>query len=188
MSKSVTRLPRLRRRSTTTYLLDTPEKAEALERHMKTVLGRQEEAQRRVNEISAQLSQQRTTFPNHTVKNRAARNREGRREKHERTEFRSCCVVSSTLWSTRCPFLAACQSLKSGEWWFEVCLKGVGRTQPLPIDDICSVNSKLSVSPDATSARWYEAFASRVASSQSTVGLGRQAPNKRSLDRIIQDI
>ena len=54
------------------------------------------------------------------------------------------------------------------EWWFEVRPKGVGGKQPSPIGEICSVSSDWSSSPDVASARWYETFATNVASSQST--------------------
>ena len=45
---------------------------------------------------------------------------------------------------------------ESEEWRFEVRLMGVGRKQPRPIDDLCSVSSDSSDTSDATSARWYE--------------------------------
>ena len=57
---------------------------------------------------------------------------------------------------------------ESEEFWFEVRPTGVGRKQPRAFDAICSVSSDSSSSPDATSARWYETFETRVASSQST--------------------
>ena len=68
---------------------------------------------------------------------------------------------------------------ESEEWCFEVRPKGIGRKQPRPIDDLCLVSSDSSITSDATSARWYETFATRVASSTCRpVGLGRQAPKK----------
>ena len=76
---------------------------------------------------------------------------------------------------------------ESEEWWFEVRPDGVGRKQPRPIGELCSVSADSST-PDATSARWYETFATRVASSQSTrqsgsSGLARRQPRSRKSRR-----
>ena len=71
---------------------------------------------------------------------------------------------------------------ESEESWFEVCPKGVGRSQPRPIDELCSMSSDSSSASDATSARWYETFTTRVARHSRPVGLGR------SLDRRSRDV
>ena len=47
--------------------------------------------------------------------------------------------------------------------WFEARAKGVGRKQQRPIDELCSVSSDSSSTCDATSARWYVTFVTRVA-------------------------
>ena len=62
----------------------------------------------------------------------------------------------------------SCSMSESEEWWFDVRPKGVGKKRPCPIDDLCSESSKSSSAPDATMARWYEAFETRVTASQST--------------------
>ena len=86
--------------------MDTLEKAEAMEKHAKTVtmraeslatteadffntlLDRQEEAQKHMNELSAQLSQQNTTIRSTQQNTVQRRQREVRRDKHARPEFR----------------------------------------------------------------------------------------------------
>ena len=50
--------------------------------------------------------------------------------------------------------------LKSGGWKF-------GRRELRPTDEICSVSFESSSATDATSAKWYETFATNVASSRS---------------------
>ena len=55
--------------------------------------------------------------------------------------------------------------------------KGVGKKQPRPINGFCSVSSLSSNTSDATSARWYETFSTRVASSQSTFRPRKNAGN-----------
>ena len=56
----------------------------------------------------------------------------------------------------------------SDEWWFEARPQGVARKQPRPTDSICC----------STSARWYEAFATSVASSQSIGRSGSSGSEK----------
>ena len=57
---------------------------------------------------------------------------------------------------------------ESEEVWFDVRPKAVGKRNPCPIDELCSESSESSSAPDATMARWYEAFEKRVTASQST--------------------
>ena len=60
--------------------------------------------------------------------------------------------------------------LESKEWWFDVRSEGVGKKRPCAIDALFSESSESSNTPDATTARWYEAFMSRVTVSQATFG------------------
>ena len=46
--------------------------------------------------------------------------------------------------------------------------EGVGKRRPRLIDELFSENSESSSTSDATSARWYEAFETRPAASEST--------------------
>ena len=55
---------------------------------------------------------------------------------------------------------------ESEDWWFDVRPKGVGRRRPRPIHELFSESSETSCTSDATTARWYEAFESRVTASQ----------------------
>ena len=65
-------------------------------------------------------------------------------------------------------------------WWFEVRPKESEGKQPHPIDELCSVSSDSSRSSDATAARWWEAFATREASSDlSKVGTFSWRPETR---------
>ena len=65
------------------------------------------------------------------------------------------------------PFSMSGES-ETDEWWFDVRPKEVGKTRPRPIDELLSESSKSSSTSDATTARWYEAFETRAAASQST--------------------
>ena len=156
------------------------EKAEALERRaktktmrteslmtteadvFKTLLDRQEEAKKHVNEPSAQLSQQNTTVRSTHWKWRSAE-----QDKEEETSTRS---LSFALFKFRGVIFSPDMSNEFGseEWCFEVRRKGVGSKQPRPSDEMCSVSSDSSSATDATSDRCHGTFATRVASSQST--------------------
>ena len=57
---------------------------------------------------------------------------------------------------------------ESEEVWFDVRRKAVGKKRPCPFDELCSESSESSSAPDATMARWCEAFETRVTASQST--------------------
>ena len=71
---------------------------------------------------------------------------------------------------------------ESEEWRsVKVPSEGVGRNQPRPIDEIASVSSDSSGAPQATTARWYEAFATRVAPSQTTRRSVSSEPAKTQL-------
>ena len=54
------------------------------------------------------------------------------------------------------------------EWWFDDHPKGVGKRRPRPIDELFSESSESSSTLHTTTTRWYEAFETRVAPSQST--------------------
>ena len=54
------------------------------------------------------------------------------------------------------------------EWWFHVRPKGVGNRRLRPIGELFSESSKSSMTSDATTARWYEAFMTRGDASQFT--------------------
>ena len=56
----------------------------------------------------------------------------------------------------------------SEEWWFDVRPKGVGKKRRCTIDELCPESSESSSALDAMTARWYEAFETRVTASQST--------------------
>ena len=73
---------------------------------------------------------------------------------------------------------------KSEEWWsVEARPKGNGTKQPRPIDVICSVSSDSSSTPDATTARWYEAFATRsFVRVDPSVGVVRSPKNSASIE------
>ena len=64
--------------------------------------------------------------------------------------------------------VVSCSMSGSEEWWFDVRPKGVGKKRRCTIDELCSESSESSSAPDATVARWYEAFETRVTASQST--------------------
>ena len=156
------------------------EKAETLERRAKTVtmrteslmtteadvfktlLDRPEEAKKQVNEPSAQLKQQNTTIRSTHWKSRSAE-----QDKEEETSTRA---LSFALFKLRgvLVFSRHVRWIRSEEWCFEVRPKGVGRKQPRPSDEMCSVSSDSRSAPDATSDRCHGTFATRVASSQST--------------------
>ena len=63
---------------------------------------------------------------------------------------------------------------ESEEWWFDVQPKGSGEQRPRQIDELCSESFDWSSASDATPARWYETFATRVASSQPTCRRSRR--------------
>ena len=116
----------------------------------KTLIERQEEAQKHLNELSAQLSQQNTALRSTQGKPHSAK----RRNKHTPGS-------QSLLF-----FPTSCQGQK--EWWFDVRPKAVGKNRPCPVEELCSGSSESSSALDATMARWYEAFEKRVTASQST--------------------
>ena len=109
----------------------------------------------------------------------------GRTDKHVRPEFRFLffCVPFFNR-SARCPLFSSSMSdgSESEEWRSAKVRKvGVGRKQPRPIDEIASVSSDSSGAPHATTARWYEAFATRVAPSQTTRRSVSSEPAKTQL-------
>ena len=52
---------------------------------------------------------------------------------------------------------------ESEEWWFDVRPKAVRKNRPCPMHQLCSESSGSSSTFDAVTARWYEAFETRVA-------------------------
>ena len=52
--------------------------------------------------------------------------------------------------------------------WFDVRQKAAEKKRPCSIDELCSESSESSSALDAMTARWYEAFETRVAALQST--------------------
>ena len=62
----------------------------------------------------------------------------------------------------------SCSMSGSEEWWFDVRPKGVGKKRRCTIDELCPESSESSSALDAMTARWYEAFETRVTASQST--------------------
>ena len=125
----------------------------------KTLLDRQEEAQRHLNELSAQLSQTRHT---------QCKLRSAGKEKEKETITR---VLSSTH-EARGSF-PACQmhpSPKSGGLMF------ARRRRPCPIDELCSESSESSSTSDATTAT-----ETRAAHSQLTRWSGPTDPEKTQL-------
>ena len=71
---------------------------------------------------------------------------------------------------------SVCDSMarETEEWWFDVRSKGVGKRRPYLIEELCSQSSELSSTPDATTARWYEAFEAHVVSSPLTCRKSRR--------------
>ena len=75
--------------------------------------------------------------------------------------------MKTDAWSTKF-VVVSCIMSESEEWWFDVRRKAVGKKRPCPVDELCSESSESSSALDAMTARWYEAFETRVTASQST--------------------
>ena len=59
-------------------------------------------------------------------------------------------------------------------WWFDIRPKGVGKRRPRLIHELFSESSESNSTLDATTARWNEAFETRVGASQSTFRKARR--------------
>ena len=72
------------------------------------------------------------------------------------------------------------------EWWFDVRPKGMQKRRPRAIDELFSERSESSTTFDATTARWHEAFETRVGASQPLRKSRRAIGGGRCVVRSIQ--